>query len=249
MSFWGAVRSVLKEIDIAILVLDARMPELSWNKELEKLVYEKRKIIVLVFNKCDLIDKKEYFKLKERYPKAFLVSGIKNLGISNLKKGILILAKREGIENPKIGIVGYPNVGKSAIINALAKRARAKVSSIAGTTKGIQWVRTGGLMILDSPGVIPYGDKETKLALLSAKNPEKIKNLLQTVLEVISTLIIKNKIALEKFYGVELEDNDPYKALNAIGKKRGHLIKGGEIDEYRTCLQIIRDWQNGRLII
>ncbi len=248
MSFWPLVKKVIREADIVLVILDARMPELSMNKELEKMIRKYSKAFVYVFNKCDLITKDAFFDLKRKYPEGFFVSGIKSLGISNLKKNLLIMAKKLGIKEPQIGVVGYPNIGKSAIINALAHSAKAKVSNMAGTTRNIQWIKAGGLRILDSPGVIPMEDRESKLGLLSAKNPEKLKNPERVALEIIDNFIKRNKNALEEFYKTKVSD-DPYDAIIEIGKKRGLLVRGGRVDENRTYRQIIQDWNKGRLKI
>jgi len=249
MSYWPTVRRLIMEANVVLLILDARMPELSRNKELEKMVADFNKPLLLVLNKADLITQSQAVQLQKQYPKAFLVSGSKNLGLKELRTSLLILGKRMKIKTIKVGIVGYPNVGKSAIINALAKRARTSVSSHAGTTKGLQWVKISGLKVIDSPGVIPFADNETKLGLLGSKNPEKLKHTQKLAVEIIKNFVQGNKKALEDFYGIKLETDDEYEILLLIGKKRGFLQKGGIVDERRTALAIIMDWQRGRLRI
>ncbi len=250
MSFWNAVRRVLAEADIILLVLDARMPELTRNREIEEKVLRSSKELVLVFNKIDLVSPQVLKKLRQDHIDYFFVSARNNIGVSRLKRGLLIMAKGIRISDPKIGIVGYPNVGKSAIINALAHRARAQVAHYAGTTKGIQWVKAGSLKILDSPGVIPFEDKEERLAVIGAKNPEKLKNPERVALHLVRDLIIKNKSSLEKSYGIKIEDNtEEYDIIVQIGKKRGFLVRGGGIDFKKTCLSLIRDWQRGKVLV
>lgn len=246
MGFWTIADEMIEKVDIVLLVVDARMPELSKNKLLKRIIDRRKKQLVLVFTKSDLVSRKALNELKRVYPYAFLVSGIKNVGINRLKTHLLIMAKRKGIIEPKIGVVGYPNVGKSALINAMVKRARAKVASKAGTTRGVQWIKAGSLKILDSPGVIPYEDSEMKLGIIGAKNPEKMRNKEKLAWKIISVIVQKDKEILEKFYGLKLE-GDSYDMMLAIGKKRRFLIKGGKIDEDRTAMQIIRDWQSGKL--
>jgi len=248
MGYWPVVKKVLKDSDVVLEILDARMPELSRNKELERKVKMYKKHLVLVFTKIDLVSGRVLDDLRKEYKNAFFVSGTKNIGISKLRTGLLILRKRMKIEDLKVGVVGYPNMGKSAIINALVRRARAKVSRYAGTTKGIQWIKRGNLMILDSPGVVPFYDNEVKLGLLGSKNPEKIRNPQRVVFAVIKNFMKRNKEALEKFYGIEVK-GDEYDVLLAIGEKRKFLRKGGVVDERRTEMQILRDWQRGKLRI
>ncbi len=249
MGFWPVVENILRKADIIVLVADARMPELTINPQLKAKIERIGKISVLVFNKIDLIPQESLKKLRADYPNAFFVSGIKNIRISNLKRELLIIGKRAGFKEPIIGIVGYPNVGKSAIINALAHRARAAISSIAGTTKGPQWVKAGSLKIIDSPGVIPFEDKNSKLGLIAAKNPEKINVPERVAVRIIEMFIEKNPKKLAEYYKLSDEqlNKDFYEILLEIGKKRGYLSKGGIVDEKKTAIQIIRDWQKGKL--
>jgi ribosome biogenesis GTPase A len=246
MSFWPLVKRVVKDSDVILLILDARMPETSRNKKIERMARMHGKELFYVFNKIDLVPQKYLNELRERYRGAFFFSGVKNIGISKLKSGVMISAKRRGIGEPLVGIVGYPNVGKSAVINALCKRAKTKVSRVAGTTRGIQWVNSGSLRILDSPGVVPIDDKETKLGVMGAKNPERLKNIERIAMKIISGLLGRGKDALERHYKIKA-DGDEYEVLLLIGRKRGFLRKGGEVDERRTALTIIRDWQSGKL--
>jgi ribosome biogenesis GTPase A len=141
--------------------------------------------------------------------------------------------------------VGYPNVGKSTLINLLAPGTKAKVSNVSGTTKKTQWIRVGRLRIMDSPGVIPSSDKSISLGLTSAKDPQKIKHPERVAMELVSRLRKGGARTLERFYGVEAESD--YDLFLAIGKKRGYLLKGAEIDERRTALKILEDWQRGKI--
>lgn len=246
MTFWATANKVLGEADIILLILDARMPGLSMNREIKDKVEGMGKKIVYVYNKIDLISKEQLDFLRQNNPDAFFVSGIGNVGISKLKISLQIIGKRIGRENPKVGLVGYPNVGKSAIINAMAKRARAAVSSVAGTTKGIQWIKAGGLSVLDSPGVIPFEDRNMKLGILGAKNPEKLKNPIKVAYEIIDMFLNENRKGFEEHYKIKFsEDKD--EVLLEIGKKKGYLMRGGIVDEKKTALSIIHDWQKGKL--
>ena len=245
MGFWGIVRRVVMESDIVILVLDIRMPELSRNKELEDIIARYHKELFFVFNKIDLVSLKYLNFVKEKYRDAFFVSGARNIGISELKSSLLISAKRRGIKDPRIGVVGYPNIGKSAIINALAKRARAKVSARAGTTRGMQWINAGSLLVLDSPGVIPFSDDEIRLGVLGSKNPEKLKNPEKVASAVIRIFLDYDKSIFENCYDIKISDLDLI--LEDIARKKGFLLKGGIIDERRAALVILKDWQTGKL--
>ena len=247
MGYWPVVKKVVKDSDIILLIGDARLPEISQNKELEEMVSKYGKKLVLAFTKIDLVSEKYLDFIKEKYKdkEALFVSGTQNIGIAKLKEVLIITGKRMGIKEPKIGVVGYPNVGKSAVINALAKRASAKVASYAGTTRGIQWIRAGSLLVLDSPGVVPFEDNEAILGVLGAKNPEKLRNVEKVGLEIVKMFFNYDKRILEELYEIKIEDPD--NALEEIGRKKGLLLKGGIADEKRAAMQILRDWQKGRL--
>lgn len=247
MGFWPVVNRVLDECDVLIIVKDARVPDLSKNEELEGKIRRMNKNVLEVFNKVDLISKTERAMLEKMFPHAIYVSALKKKGVNPLKNKLIEHAKKLGREL-RVGIVGYPNMGKSALINALAGKHKAVVSSVAGTTKGTQWVRADSqLMIIDSPGVIPFKQKEDELVLLAAKNPEKVKDV-ERAASVIVRYLVKNRPDAIKRYANEKEvPRDPELALELIGKKRGYLMKGGIVDMNRTSTQIIRDWQSGKL--
>ncbi len=249
MGFWPVTKRVVKDSDIVLLILDVRMPELSMNKELERIIDIHKKRLIYVFNKIDVVSLEHLDSVKKKFPGAFFVSGTKNIGVGALKKYLLMTAKRMKIKDPKIGVVGYPNVGKSAIINALAKRARAKVAAFAGTTKGIQWIKAGGLMVLDSPGVIQMEDSERGLGVLGAKSIEKIKNVEKIAFEIIQKLVDHDKTILENCYKLSINKEDYGVILEKIGKKKGFLLKGGVVDERRAALLIVKDWHEGKLRI
>jgi len=247
MGFWPVVLNVLRNSDIVLLLVDARMPEISRNSEIiEKVESMRRKRLVLVFNKCDLVSKKEIEKLKKEYPQAFFVSSLKKTGAKELKKYLTNLSENFNAATLRVGLVGYPNVGKSTLINVLSKKARAKVSGISGTTKKVQWVREGRLRIMDSPGVIPFSDKRIEVGMTASKDPHKIRNPEKVAMRVIEYLRKRGGNVLEKYYRVEkgLED---YEQFLAIGKKKGFLIKGGEVDEHRTAITLLTDWQKGKI--
>lgn len=238
MGFWHAVRGVFAEAGIIMFVLDARMPDLSMNREIKEKIEEFHKESIMVFNKVDLITHEQRQKLQQQFPEALFVSGVKNRGMKELRTRLQILTKRLAMEgrSPKVGVVGYPNVGKSSIINALSRRARTATASYAGTTKGIQWVKTGTLKILDSPGVIPFEDKEKKLGILGAKNPEKLKNPEKVAMEIIKYAKAAN-----------ISADEQYNILEEYGRKGGMLKKGGVVDMTKAALTMIREWNRGKL--
>lgn len=239
---------VVKMSDVVLFVLDARMPEKSRNEDLELEVLKSRKKIFIVFNKIDLVDEKRLRFLRGKYPEALFVSSTTKKGINDLRIELYKIGKKMKIEKLEVGIVGYPNVGKSRLTNLLIRGSSSKVSSKAGTTIGVQWASSNRFKISDSPGVIPYGDDEIKLGILGAKNPEKLKDPESVAMEIIGMFLKENREGLEKFYNFKIKDeNDEYEILLQIGEERKMLRKGGVVNENGTSLMIIRDWQTGRL--
>jgi len=248
MKFWNDVRNAIRNSDIVIEVIDARMPELTRNHEIERMVGDKK--LIFAINKSDLIPKDSAEKIKNKLGvnDALFVSGKKNLGMSVLKKKIMMEAKRMGIDEPRVSFVGYPNVGKSSIINALAKRAKAMTSVKPGTTRGIQWIKAGSIRVLDSPGVIPIEDKDIiRLVLIGAKSASKVKEPYKIVYRIIDMFKETNVEAFESFYGVKIEGRENDEIIEDIGKKKGYLLKGGIVDENRAYTAIINDWREGKL--
>jgi len=248
MGFWPVVLNVLRNSDVILLLVDARMPEISRNSEIvSKVKGMKEKRLVLVFNKSDLISRKEIEKLKKEYPNAFFISATKRTGVKELRRTLENMAENWNRPSLRAGFVGYPNIGKSTLINLLAPSAHAKVSAMSGTTKKTQWVRTGRLRIMDSPGIIPFGDRKVQVGMTASKDPHKIKNPEKVAIRIIEFLMKKDKRLLKKYYRAEGEN--AYEMFEDIGRKMGYLIKGGEIDENRIAIKVIDDWQRGKIEI
>jgi len=237
----------IKDADIVLFIMDARMPEISENKDLEEKLGKTGKEFLRIFNKVDLISRKRWEILKKENKAAFFISVNKKIGISRLRLELQKLSKRLKVEKLEVGVVGYPNVGKSAIANILSRGAKSKVSAKAGTTTGLQWASSNTLKILDSPGVIPFGDDEVKLGLLGAKNPEKLKDPESVAVAIVKLFLDNDFSDFEDFYGIKIESRDEYEILMEIGKAKGLMKKGGVVDENRVYLKVIRDWQNGKL--
>ena len=246
MGFWPIVLNVLRNSDVVLLLVDARMPEITRNSEIvTKVESMKDKRLLIVFNKSDLVGRKAIAELKTEYPNAFFVSAKKKIGVSKLKDILENMADNWYRPSLRIGLVGYPNVGKSTLINFLAPSVQARVSPVPGTTKKTVWVRSGKLRIMDSPGVIPFGDKNVQMGMSAAKDPHKIRNPDRVAIKIIEFLMEKDKGILKKYYGASGKDS--YELFLDIGKKKGFLVKGGEVDENRIAIKVIDDWQRGRI--
>jgi len=271
---WQTIARIIKESDIVLYILDARIPEYSLSEEIVKMIKQQGRPVIYVINKADLVSRtaleKSVDKLKEQGKEVVYTAHKKTNTIRNLlvriKRIFSIHGKRPETLKEKyapkkevkhreakadivVGVIGYPNVGKSTVINALSFKKKAKVAEKAGTTHGMHWIKASEqIKLLDSPGVIPlrYID-ETKLALISAKSVDKIKDRDVVAMRIIEMFINKNKKNLEDFYKIKLEGENSVEILDEIGKKKGHLKKGGEVDDTRTSVMIIRDWQTGRL--
>jgi len=236
------VMNVLRNSDVVLLLVDARMPEISQNSEIVKKVETMNyKRLIVVFNKSDLISKKEIVRLKKEYPSAVFVSAVKRTGVKDLKTTLDNMADNWIRPSLRVGIVGYPNIGKSTLINLLAPAAKAKVSSVSGTTKKTQWARVGRLRIMDSPGVIPFGDKKVQIGMTASKDPHKIRNPGKVAIRIIEHLI-KRGVSI-----YDIKGDDAYEVFDEIGRKKGFLVKGGEVDENRISIKVIDDWQKGKI--
>jgi len=250
MNYWESVMRAVRSADVVLFILDARMPELSRNIDLEEKLKKSGKISILVFNKVDLISNHRLGELKKKFPSSFFVSSTTNSGIKQLRTKLQILGKKMDFEKLEVGIVGYPNVGKSALTNILLRAAKTKVSPKAGTTTGLQWASSNTFKFLDSPGVIPLADSEIKLGVLGAKNPEKLRDP-EGVAQAIISIFRENDIRdLEERYGIKVhKDDDEYDIFQKIGVEKKLMRKGGVVDEMRAAMMIIHDWRSGKLRI
>jgi len=236
--FWRTVNEVIKQSDIILEVIDARFPELTRNIEIEDKI--KGKHLVIVVNKCDLVEKSTMEDYAKKYKGVIFVSAKDRLGTTILKKKIIGLAKKP---QNIVGIVGYPNTGKSSIINSLAGRRAAKTSPQSGFTKGKQLIKmTRSVSLLDTPGVLPYKEKdEIKHALTSSKDFTRIKDPDIVALELIEL----KKERIKKHYQIDCDDSEDI--FEQIGIKLKKLKKAGEIDEKATAYAILKDWQHGKI--
>jgi ribosome biogenesis GTPase A len=246
-NFWKIVDDVIDQVDLVLEICDARLPDLTRNKRIEYLTKKKGKKLLIVFNKVDLVDEKSLNELRNVMKENFVfVSCKKRFGFARLRK--MINSFKGQRKEIRVGVVGYPNTGKSSIINALVGRRKALTSSIAGFTKGVQWITDHkGLLLYDTPGVIPIDEKdELRKAIISAVSPQNIKDVDMVAQKIIEMLLPKKDV-IERLYGIRIGEDNPEMIIEMIGEKRNYFKKGGSVDINRTCVKIINDWQKGRL--
>ncbi|MBI2545986.1 50S ribosome-binding GTPase [Candidatus Woesearchaeota archaeon] len=234
--YWNIVNKVIAQSDVILLILDARMPEDTRHAEVEDKVRKAGKKLMYVYNKADLAPENPFM----RYKPAVLVSSTKRWGGTKLYRKILELSKGKAC---KVGVVGYPNVGKSSVINLIKGKASAKVSSVAGMTRGVQWFKTGKVWLLDTPGVIPYDEKNVaKHVMIGTKNPHELRDPDVFAMEFIE----HNPDLIEQHYGITA-DGDSYEILERLAAKQKLFIRGGKPDIERMSRKLLQDWQRGKL--
>lgn len=253
----------LKLVDAVIEVTDARIPRSSRNPEMDSLVGRKPRIVLL--NKCDAADDAVTAKWIESYRANGIpaiatdcksgknVSRIASLVNEVLKDDIARWSQRGMTgRTVRLMIVGIPNVGKSSLINRLAGSKRAKVEDRPGVTKGKQWVAVSkDIELLDMPGVLwpKFEDRDVGLSLaFTGAVKDDIIDMETLACEFIGRIRALGLDAVSSRYGVEIsEDMTDYEVLEAIGKKRGFLISGGEINTERAAIILLDEFRSGKL--
>ena len=256
----------LKEVDIVVEILDARIPYSSKNPEIAKIIGDKPCLTVL--NKCSIADKAmtkkwlEYYKSQGKY--AIAVDCISGEGFSSLASSVKeILSEKikkyddKGMSGRKLKamFVGIPNVGKSSLINKLCGSKKAKVENRPGVTLNKQWIPTTiGLDLMDMPGVL-WPKFEEKVVGENLAITGAIKDAILDV-EYIAVLLCSRlrKIAPEAFmarYKITKEELDAcdmdFEVFELVGRKRGFLISGGEINTERTAITLLEEFRSAKI--
>ena len=243
---------IVEDSDIILEILDARFPEETRNKEIEDKINKLDKKIIYVLNKSDLttLKKIKEFKL---YPRRD-ISCKERKGIRKLRNLIKELAKKvkKKKERTAIGIIGYPNTGKSSLINILIGKASAGTGAQAGFTRGIQKLKLDeNTILLDSPGVIPkekYSPIEKEKIAKHTKVGGRSYSQVKEPDLVIMQIMKDHPNVLEKFYKIKSNNNSEI-LIEKIGKKKGFIKKGGKVNEDTTSRYILKDWQEGKIKI
>ncbi len=251
----------IKLIDVVIELVDARVPLSSKNPDIDQIAGNKPRIILI--NKYDLANP-NYTKLWEAYyrSKGFHtcllnskqtkeVEKVKNLIFEVCKERIERNRRRGMINKPiRAMIVGIPNVGKSTFINSIAKKASAKTGNRPGVTKGKQWIRINkDIELLDTPGILwPKFEDQTvglRLALIGSIKDEILQSY-ELAINLISFLKENYPSYLEKRYDISV-DNTEEAIIEDIARRRGCIIKGGELDLDKASSLLLDEFRNGIL--
>ncbi len=251
------IKENLSLIDIVYEIIDARMPYSSKIEDSEEIIKSKPKILIMT--KYDLCDKKETDKWINYYKeKGYNILSLNLEGNVNLKPLInLTLEVMENINQKRVAsglkirkvralVVGIPNVGKSTLINRLAGKKVTNIGNKPGITKNLSWIRVNdNIELLDTPGILwpKLKDKALNLASFTAIKEEVLP--LFEVAEYILKMLEKYYPDILKTRYTEKLNDDIIVTLEEIGKKRGCLIKGGEVDYDKVIALIINDVKNG----
>jgi len=250
------VADIIKISDVVLEVLDARFIKETRNLEVEKLIKSQGKEIIFVINKSDLVNLKKLRESlpEEMHPRVF-ISCKTGKGGKILRDRIKIEAKRANtranFNRKHIGIIGYPNTGKSSLINFLLGRKVAKTSIEAGFTRGMQKIKLAeNILLIDTPGVIPEKEYASERLLQTGKHSRICARSYGQVkdprAEVYSLLDNYSEI-IQRYYGFKDLDFDDF--IEQLGRKNHFLLKGNAVDEERTFRMILKDWQLGNIRI
>lgn len=255
------MREMIKLVDIVCEVADARIPISSRNPQLERVIGPKPHL--LIFNKHDLADPVEnerwmaYYKdIGQAVIKYNALSDRNTPLLYRTAAGILSdLFERRGQKGSddkriKMIVVGIPNVGKSTFINNVAEKRKTNVGDRPGITRTHQWIRTDQeLLLLDTPGVLwPKFDSDEigmNLAYTLAIKDE-VMDVENMAYDFLKLMVDRYPDLIKDRYNVEIEP-DLYEIWQAIGRRRGALMKGGHVDDTKIANLILDDFRKGRL--
>ena len=255
----------LAQVDLVLELLDARIPYSSKNPEIEKLLGTKPKIAVLT--KSALANPNVTKAWVDYYKKlgitAVVIDNNTGAGINALEEAVktVMAEKLERYQNKgmsgrklKSMIVGIPNVGKSSLINKLAGAKKAKVENRPGVTLNKQWVPTDiGLDLLDMPGVLwPKFEEERvgqNLAMTGAIKDQilDIEEIAMLLCGRLMEVAPKEFMARYKLTEDETDGLDCYDLFQLVGRKRGFLVSGGEINSQRTAEMLLEEFRSGKI--
>ena len=257
------IQADLKLVDLVAEVIDARIPVSSRNPDLDELVGEKPRLIVL--NRADQADpagtrawcawfRERGWAVLETNARDGKGVNQFSITIKNAMKEKLEQWKAKGmVGRPiRVMVVGVPNVGKSTFINQVAKRKSAKAGNRPGVTRGRQWVSVdAGLDLLDTPGILwpKFEDEATGLHLaFTGAVKDEVMDAETLASRLLELLAARYPNALEQRYQIPADlSGQGWELLEACGRKRGFLISGGEVDTERMAKVLLDEYRSGTL--
>lgn len=259
------IQASLKLVDAVAEIIDARIPESSRNPDLDSIIQNKPRVILM--NKCDMADPSSTQKWINYFKNNGIVAipidcktgrGINKFvsSVNEVLKEKIEKQKAKGLLNPtvRVMIVGIPNVGKSTFINRISKNRKAKAEDKPGVTRGNQWFTINkGFEVLDTPGVLwpKFEDKIVgeRLAFTGAVKDQIMDTELLAMRLLDFLKVEKNPIFVERFklQNENIEEIESYELLELIGRKRGMLISGGEIDTERAAIMLLDEYRSAKL--
>ena len=257
------MRENLSQVDIVLELVDARIPESARNPEIAALTAGKP--VLTLLNKSSLADpavtKAWATTFRARGENALAIDCVTGEGIGQIGTVIRqILADKvqryaaRGMSGRKLRamVVGIPNVGKSTLLNRLCGGKKVKVEDRPGVTKGKQWVSVSSdIELLDMPGVLwpKFEDKDVGLSLaFTGAVKDDIMDMESLACEFITRLVSIDSGVLKQRYNVDIsEDMTSYEILEAIGRRRGFLVSGGEINTERAAIILMDEFRSGKL--
>lgn len=255
------IKENIKQIDVVIEIVDARIPEASRNPMVDEMTNSKPRLMLL--NKADLADTNITKQWVEYYEKqgfaALPIDAQKGKGVQEIPVKVREQAQhlldkfaRQGINPRAIRalILGIPNVGKSTVINRLANKRATKIGDKPGVTKAQQWIKVGkDFDLLDTPGILwPKFDHEQtgfRLALTGAIK-EEIFDFEETALFLLTFLTTNYPEALKQRYNLSELPEHTLSLFDMIGEKRGCLMAGGAVNYEKAAEIIFRDFRQGK---
>lgn len=257
------VTEKLNLVDIVIELLDARLPLSSRNPMINEIVKEKPRLILLT--KSDLADEqitKEWITyFAEQGTRVLAIDAQSGKGVNQIVPHcerilapLFAMREKKGIQSRKfrVMVLGIPNVGKSTIINRLAKRNATVTGDRPGITKAQQWIRVGQTMeILDTPGILwpKFDDPKVGMRLaISGAIKGEILPIDEVALDALAFLTdCYPSMLMERYKLKDGMPSDRIALMEEIGRKRGCLIRGGEVDYEKTAEIILTDLRSGRI--
>ena len=256
------VTEKLKLIDIIFELVDARIPASSRNPMIDEIIQHKPRVILL--NKADMADPAKTNMWLEHYKSqgktAIAINSQAGNGLNQITAASknLLKEKYERMESRGIKprairamIVGIPNVGKSTLINRLAKKNIAKTGNTPGVTKAQQWIKVGKeLELLDTPGILwpKFEDQEVGLKLaLTGAIKDTILNLHEVSLYGLRFLEKEYPDRMKSRYNLDVIPQETLELFDAVGKFRGCLASGGFIDYDKTAELVVREIRSEKM--